>query len=191
MGPDAINFIQTSISWFVGNDCSMSAFPNPRPVFSNPRPQSKAWMARKALDESASARAKKLALMSSNKNFLLINFIWSTFFFVQRFECTHPAWEFKNSTVPHGIYTFEVVWSVTKVESCYLNCSYRCQTKQAFAYTDNPIYFSRSKRWNPVTVRFMLISTCSLISQRSQTRPASESCTGWNFVCCRPALTDF
>jgi len=66
-----------------------------RAVFPNPRPRTR-LSPRKALDESASARAKTLALMPSNNTFFKINFIWSTFLFVQRFKCTQPAWRIEK-----------------------------------------------------------------------------------------------
>jgi len=51
-----------------------------------------------------------LKLLSNNNNF--INFIQSTFLFVQRLNAPIQREKLKNSTVPQGIYTFEVVWSV-------------------------------------------------------------------------------
>jgi len=41
-----------------------------------------------------------------------INFIQSTFLFVQRLNVPNQREKLKNSTVSHGISTFEVVWSV-------------------------------------------------------------------------------
>jgi len=56
-------------------------------------------------------RSSEVALMPSN-NTVFINFILSTFLFVQRLNAPNQRENFKNSTVPHGIDTFVVVWSV-------------------------------------------------------------------------------
>jgi len=78
-------------------------------VFLNPSPQTQ-MRPRKALDECTSTRGNKFAVMPShNNNF--INYIQSTFLLVQRLKCTWPAWINEKFAVPHGIYTFEVVWS--------------------------------------------------------------------------------
>ena len=55
---------------------------------------------------------------SHNDNF--INFIQSTFMFVHRSNVPIQHEKLKNFTVLHGIYAFEVMWSVAKVESCHL-----------------------------------------------------------------------
>jgi len=54
--------------------------------------------------------ANKFALMPSNNNYF-INFIQSTFLFVKRLNAPNQREKFKNSTLPHDVYTFDVVWS--------------------------------------------------------------------------------
>ena len=63
------------------------------------------WMSPQALG------ANKFALMpTNNSNFT--NFVQLTFLFVKRLNVPDQREHFKNYTVPHGIYTFEVVWPV-------------------------------------------------------------------------------
>jgi len=50
---------------------------------------------------------------SHNDNF--INFIQSSFMFVHRSNVPSQHEKFKNFTFLHGIYAFEVMWSVAKV----------------------------------------------------------------------------
>jgi len=72
--------------------------------FSTPSP-------RKAVGEGCGLAlgANKFAVIPSHNN--CINFLPSTFLFVQRLKCTQLTWKSQKFAVPNGIYTFKVVWS--------------------------------------------------------------------------------
>ena len=79
---------------------------------------------------------------------------------------------------PHDIYVCsEVIWSaawvklVSELRLAFTVLVYCCQTKAGVRIyrqlLETQIYFTRSKRWNPATVRVMLRSPCSRISCRN------------------------